>query len=509
MITDYAQHLSSIEEQFTELAALNTALGENNDRAELIRRLDTLANRALALQYPLIQQLTEQPGYVSSGLTKTNDIIVDLTRCTPREANQRRNRARDVTVNTTPAGVPVPPQHPRLCAAVADGSANRQHLRVIDDFRRYLSRADADSVDPDDLAHAVDALGYLTRHLTADELALAAREYSERLLPDGFPDKDTKDVPFLTISPPREDGLRRIVGLIEAELHAYLEPYMAKYSAPGMLNPDDATPITDPDASTADADAADSEDTDNDRVDGDLTEDETDTAPGDPESSTPTAESAEQQARRDTAAARDTRTAGKRRHDALKFVLRTALMSGKFGTHRGIPVSVVITTALADLDKACGYVRTGGGTRLTRDDLRRMATHSDNYLVVFDEHTRKPLYLGRTRRTASPEQRYVLHGLDRGCTFPGCTGTAYYSEAHHRIDDWADGGNSDGDAFAFACPKHHRLHGTEPHQFRTSVAPPEHPQSGRTLWHHNTTDPTMTRGRINHAHHPEEYLLTT
>ncbi|WP_188542871.1 HNH endonuclease signature motif containing protein [Rhodococcoides trifolii] len=517
MITDYAQHLTTIEEHLCVLAASNTALGENEQRAELIRRLDTLANRALALQYPLIQQLTEQPGYVSSGLTKTNDIIVDLTRCTPREANQRRNRARDVTVTTTPAGVPVEPQHPRLCAAVADGAANRQHLKVIDDFRRYLARADTDSVDPNDLAHAVDALGYLTRHLTADELALAAREYSERLLPDGIPDNDTKDVAFLTISPQREDGLRRIVGLIEAELHAYLEPYMAKYSAPGMLNPDDATPITDPEPdSGADADAESDDDrragaADDDDESGDDaragTDEHGDGVPGDREPPAP--ESAEQQARRDTAAARDTRTAGKRRHDALKFVLRTALMSGKFGTHRGIPVSVVITTTLADLDKACGYVRTGGGTRLTRDDLRRMATHSDNYLVVFDEHTRKPLYFGRTRRTASPEQRYVLHGLDRGCTFPGCTGTAYYSEAHHRIDDWADGGNSDGDAFAFACPKHHRLHGTEPHQFRTSVAPPEHPYPGRTLWHHNTADPTMSHGRINHAHHPEEYLITT
>jgi hypothetical protein len=219
-------------------------------------------------------------------------------------------------------------------------------------------------------------------------------------------------------------------------------------------------------------------------------------------------ESPDLQDRRESAAARDTRSAGRRRHDALKFVLRSGLMAGRFGTHRGIPVSVVITTTLADLDRRTGYVRTGGGTRLTHDDVRRMAVHADNYLIVFDEHTRRPLYFGRTRRTASPEQRYVLHGLDRGCTFPDCTAVAYYCEAHHRIDDWADGGHSDADAFAFACPRHHRLHGTEPHQFRTSVAPPEHPQAGRTLWHHNAADPFMTDGRVNHAHHPAELLHT-
>ncbi|MGU3436234.1 DUF222 domain-containing protein [Actinomycetes bacterium M1A6_2h] len=482
MITDYAQHLTAIEEHLCALAAANTALGANEERAHLIRRLDTVANRALALQYPLIQQITEQPGPVSSGLTRTTDIIVDLTRCTPREANQRRNRAADVTVTTTPAGVAVPPQHPRLCAAVADGAANRQHLKIIDDFRRYL---DDPAVDLDLLAEAVDTLGHLTRHLTADHLAIAARELIERLLPDGKPDTDKTEVPYLELHPQRENGLSRFGGDADAELRAYLEPFFAKFAAPGVLNPDDAEPITDPDP---DPDSA--------------------ADPGNAETRTPTgeSESAEQQARRDTAAARDTRPARTRRHDALKFILRTALMSGRHGTHRGIPVSVVITTTLADLDRATGYVRTGGGTRLTRDDLRRMATHSENYLIVFDDHTRKPLYFGRTRRIASPEQRYVLHALDRGCTFPGCTSTAYYSEAHHRIDDWADGGTSDADAFAFACPKHHRLHGTEPHQFRTSVAPPEHPQRGRTLWHHNTTDPTMTRGRINHTHHPEELL---
>jgi hypothetical protein len=69
-------------------------------------------------------------------------------------------------------------------------------------------------------------------------------------------------------------------------------------------------------------------------------------------------------------------------------------------------------------------------------DLIRMASHSHHYLAIFGSHTSCPLYLGRSRRLASPGQRIVLHAKDRGCTHPGCTVPGYLSEVHH-VDDWA------------------------------------------------------------------------
>ena len=45
-----------------------------------------------------------------------------------------------------------------------------------------------------------------------------------------------------------------------------------------------------------------------------------------------------------------------------------------------------------------------------------MASHAWHYLAVFDQHSGRPLYLGRSKRIASPDQRIVLHSTDRGCS---------------------------------------------------------------------------------------------
>ena len=52
-------------------------------------------------------------------------------------------------------------------------------------------------------------------------------------------------------------------------------------------------------------------------------------------------------------------------------------------------------------------------------DVIRMATHAHHYLAVFDGATELPLWLGRTRRTASPGQRIVLHADEYGRTATG------------------------------------------------------------------------------------------
>ncbi|TDZ90251.1 hypothetical protein CCUG60885_04897 [Mycobacteroides salmoniphilum] len=68
----------------------------------------------------------------------------------------------------------------------------------------------------------------------------------------------------------------------------------------------------------------------------------------------------------------------------------------------------------------------------------------------------RPLYLGRTKRIASPDQRIVLHAKDRGCTHPDCHIPGYLCQVHH-INAWADGGPTDIDNLTFACAPHHRL----------------------------------------------------
>ncbi|HTK62258.1 MAG TPA: DUF222 domain-containing protein [Pseudonocardia sp.] len=67
-----------------------------------------------------------------------------------------------------------------------------------------------------------------------------------------------------------------------------------------------------------------------------------------------------------------------------------------------------------------------------------------------------PLYLGRTRRLASPTQLTALQVRDQGrCQFPGCDQTRHL-EAHH-IVHWLRGGRTDLDNLVLICGRHHRL----------------------------------------------------
>ena len=116
----------------------------------------------------------------------------------------------------------------------------------------------------------------------------------------------------------------------------------------------------------------------------------------------------------------DTRSHAQRQHDALNALVRGQLGDPKLGVHNGLPVTVIVSTTLQELSSAAGQAVTGGGTLLPMRDLIRMASRAYHYLAVFDGHQNRPLYLGRSRRIASADQRLMLYAKDRGCTAPGC-----------------------------------------------------------------------------------------
>ena len=125
-------------------------------------------------------------------------------------------------------------------------------------------------------------------------------------------------------------------------------------------------------------------------------------------------------------------------------------------------------------------------------DLIRMASHSYHYLSLFDKASGRALWLGRTNRIASADQRIVLHDRDRGCTFPGCTAPGYASQVHHATLDWAAGGHTNIDDLAFGCGPHNRLVKRGGWQTRklpdgtTEWLPPPHLplKGGVNLYHH-------------------------
>ena len=174
----------------------------------------------------------------------------------------------------------------------------------------------------------------------------------------------------------------------------------------------------------------------------------------------------------------DTRTQAQRNHEAFNAVSRSALASGALGQHNGLPVTVSVSTTLQELESGAGVAVTGGGSLVPMPTLIRMAAHSHHYLYIYDKHTKESLYLGRSRRCASPAQRIVLHARDRGCTRPG----------HTDIDD-----------LTRACGPDNRMVDKTGWRTRKNT-------NGDTEW---IAPPALDTGRrrVNGYHHPERYLL--
>ncbi|WP_156744506.1 HNH endonuclease signature motif containing protein, partial [Mycobacterium sp. E740] len=269
------------------------------------------------------------------------------------------------------------------------------------------------------------------------------------LNPDGdFSDVDRAQKRGFTLGRQRPDGMSSARGDLDPEARAVLDAVLAKLAAPGMCNPEDENPC----------------------VDG-----------------TPS----------DDIVRRDRRTQSQRNHDALKAMGRALLASGKLGRHNGLPTSIIVTTTLRELNSGAGRAVTGGGSVLPMRDVIRLASQSMHYLVVFDDHHEVPLYLGRSKRLASPGQRIVLYARDRGCTKPGCSTPGYWCQVHH-IEDWAAGGDTDILNEALACGPDNRL--VKDGGWSTRMGKDGHPQ-----WipppHLDTGQP-----RVNTYHHPERML---
>ncbi|TDZ90250.1 hypothetical protein CCUG60885_04896 [Mycobacteroides salmoniphilum] len=214
-------------------------------------------------------------------------------------------------------------------------------------------------------------LAAMAARFRPEALRIGADRMMALLNPDDeFSDVDRARRRGISIGQQGFDGMSPISGLLDPETRAYLDAVFSKLAAPGICNPNDQTPL----------------------VDGE-----------------PAPEAAE----------RDRRSSAQRNHDALRASLRSALASGQLGSHHGLPVTVVVSTTLKEIEDAAGVAITGAGTRLPIRDLIRLAAHAHHYLTIFDEKGR-PLYLGRTKRIASPDQRIVLHAKDRGCTHPDC-----------------------------------------------------------------------------------------
>src|SRR5208283_2287730 len=346
---------------------------------ELLRapeRLERVARRPRAPQHAVINQLSGQASEEELGGT-IRSALADRLRITKSEASQRIADAEDLGERRALTGEPLAPELSATAAAQRDGLIGDGQVKVIRGFFAHLP------VEVDVFTrHAADAdLAGKAGGYRPDELAKYAQRIMDWLNPDGeFSDQERARKRGITLGKQEFDGMSRLSGLLTPELRAAIESMLAKLAAPGACNPDDETPVVD---ATPDEDAV----------------------------------------------RRDHRSEAQRNHDGFLAGLRGLLASGQLGQHNGLPVSIVVSTTLQDLEAATGKALTGGGTLVPMSDVIRWASHAHHYLAIFDHG--KPLALYHTKRLASPAQRIMLYAKDRGCTKPGCDAPAYHSQVHH------------------------------------------------------------------------------
>ncbi|MFC7242858.1 DUF222 domain-containing protein [Catellatospora aurea] len=153
--------------------------------------------------------------------------------------------------------------------------------------------------------------------------------------------------------------------------------------------------------------------------------------------------------------ARDMRTAGQRRADALTEICRRVLASGELPDNGGDRPQLVITVDYDGLAQRTGSGLLDNGATLTPETVRRIACDAQVIPAVLGGDGQL-LDLGRTRRLVTGALRRALVLRDRGCAFPGCDRPPRWCQGHH-IRHWADGGPTDLDNAVLLCGHHHRV----------------------------------------------------
>lgn len=364
--------LDAIDAAHDVLRRTSSDLVGNAFRVEVAERLEAQDRTNRGLMYRVFGEIADPPDGPGS-VPLVRGMLWARLRITPKEITRRFKLAARIRPHRSLTGPPLEPELPALAAAVAAGTVGEDPIRAVctavDVLPSRVSRSEAANAERRLVRHAAG--------LDAAVVAKLGQKIADYLNPDGlFSDVDRARRRSLHLGPQGPDGMSRLSGLLDPEARAYFEAIEAAVR-PGRHQPDDA------------------------RSDSD---------------------------------ARDERTPGQRCHDALKLGLESAIGSGGLGMHRGQPVTVIVTTTWAELNQAAhsavdssiptpAPARTGGGSRLPIPDLLRMAAKAIHYLAVFDDHTARPLYLGRQKRIATADQRIICYARDRGCTRPNCLET--------------------------------------------------------------------------------------
>jgi len=509
------------------------------DTAELLALVSEREQQAradTAVDHRILAALMDRATPHEIGGKTWTDVLVTRDRISATDAARRITAARDLGPRQTMTGEVREPVLAACAAALAAATSTTAHITII---RTTLNKASA-YLDATARGQLESTLVDIAATNTPETLQRAADHALALINPDGDGPDPARHRRGLSIGPQDVDGMAKVSGWVDAEFAAYLRTILDVWARPGINNPDDEQPQHNPDSNPLEDDAADDAVADDAVVEPpppgrdqagpepeDQGEDETEaeaeaeTEVGgefewavEPESETETEAEVESEVEAEVPAPwapvpveppsawdpetflRDPRSQAQRNHDAIKAVLRDTLASKRLGQFNGLPVTVVVSTTLRELEAAAGIAVTGAGTRMPMRDLIRLAEHAHHYLIVYRHHTAEPLYLGRSKRLATKAQRLLLYNRDRGCTRPGCTQAACRCQAHHANPSWKDGGLTDAPDLGLGCGPDNQL-------AELGWTNTIDPTTGRVHWH---PPPLMDTGSdtLNHHFHPEE-----
>jgi hypothetical protein len=440
--------VAAVRAAYDELAALQVDTLTHRELLDVLGELEVLTWQLPAQSHRILARLTAEASPQELGAKTLPDVVATRLRISRAEAKQRVRDAANLGPRSSLLGEPLAPVLELTATAQAAGEIGPEHVAIIGKFFRELP----DWVDPRTRTQAESDLVVNARGLTPEELKQIAERLRALIDQDGPMPDDAERARRrgFWIGKQQTDGMTPVHGLLDPLGLATFEAVTAKLAAPGMCNPHDESPCI---------------------------------------SGTPSHDQI----------AGDDRSAAQRNHDALTAMGRTILSSGELGQHNGLPAMIIVSTTLQDLTDAAGVGVTAGGSLIPISDVIRLASHAHHSLVVFDKHTARPLYLGRSKRIATADQRIVLLARDHGCTRPGCTVCGYDCQVHH-VTGWAAGGRTDVDKMVLACPADNRL-ADEGYLVRVRtdgsvewIPPPEN---------------DVGQARTNVYHHPERMLTTS
>jgi hypothetical protein len=436
----YRALLDQVDTAYAQMRAMPSDDVGSAFRVEMAERLETQERTNRGLMFRVFGQIADPPD--ETGLVGgVIDSLWARLRIPRNEIKRRMKVAARIRPRRQLTGPPLPPELPLVAQSVEAGDIGEDHLRVIGNAIDRLPSC----VSADDRVEVERSLVREAVKNDAEIVKAAGRRIDEIFNPDGdFDEADRARRRGMVLGPQGRDGMSRLSGWIDPETRCYVETSTAAVR-PGRHLPDGTTAET-----------------------------------------------------------RDDRSRSQRCHDGIKLGLKLGIASGDMGAHRGHAVTVIARTTLAELNQAAHAVndpdvpmpspaRSGGATALPMRDLIRMAADGIHYLAVFEDHSERPIYLGRQKRVATADQRIICYSRDGGCTRPNCVEPGYHSEVHHAVD-WAAGGATDADMLFFACGPDHTA--ISKGRWQTTVT-----DSGRLAWTEGTRPP-----EINHAHHPEELL---